>query len=130
MRYNSSMDIADRLEELMKAHGMDIGALAVASDISYDGIYKILHRQRRNPTVETLRKLAHAMHEPLSALTGDGDELCRETSPGYIVDGSSLTINLSADQLSRVFRASVNRNETPSQVMNAVIDAGLSAIGY
>jgi len=64
-------DIADRIKAYLSTRGMKASALAVKAGVSREGVYKILKRERRQPQVATLRKLAAAMGISLQELTGD-----------------------------------------------------------
>jgi len=76
-------DIADRLISLMREKGIEAGPLAVKAGLTYDAVYKIITRQRKRPTHDTLKKLAAALDVPLSALTNDDADATHMSRPAF-----------------------------------------------
>jgi transcriptional regulator with XRE-family HTH domain len=72
------MDIADRLKMLMEEKRIGTGALAIKSDLTSDAIYKILKRERKNPSMATLRKLAAGLEVNVAELLAEDGESDKE----------------------------------------------------
>lgn len=79
---NQEMAIyGDRLRELMQARGESQSSLAVRARVSQPTIQRILAGEIKNPTGDTLRKLASALDVEVSALATHRPGLLSVQSP-------------------------------------------------
>lgn len=68
------MDLRQRLLKLKAENGLTTEALSVRSGIPKGTINKLLNGETRNPTGQTLRRLAEALNCPLERLCGSPEE--------------------------------------------------------
>lgn len=69
------MDLSKRLARLKKERGLTTEALSERSGIPRGTLNKLLNGETRNPTAQTLRRLATALDCPLEALCGQPDDI-------------------------------------------------------
>ena len=69
------MDLRQRLLRLKAENGLTTEALSARSGIPRGTINKLLNGETRNPTAQTLKRLAEALNCPLERLCGSPEEI-------------------------------------------------------
>jgi transcriptional regulator with XRE-family HTH domain len=64
----SRSKIAEKLKRARKKAGLSQDRLARKADVAYNTVVKIESGENKNPTIETLRKLAKALNMPIDKL--------------------------------------------------------------
>lgn len=74
------MLVAQNIEALMKAKGMDAAKLGRASELNATGIYDILSGKSQSPKIGTIAKIAKGLGVPVASIfSGDTDTELRNS---------------------------------------------------
>ena len=66
--------VADNIESVMKAKGLNPSSLAREAGMNPTGVYDILKAKSQNPRLDTLGKLADALKVPLASFFEEREE--------------------------------------------------------
>lgn len=62
------VDTMNRIEKLRKKKGMSYSEIAEKAGVTYQYIYLLAKNKRTNPSLETMRKVAHALDEKVETV--------------------------------------------------------------
>ena len=73
------MELCEKLNRLKTENGLTTEALSERSGVPKGTLNKLLNGETRNPTAQTLRRLARALNCPLDELCGAQPEIPRRS---------------------------------------------------